>query len=338
MANETTNATPMPDAGSLRNRARIAQEKQGLSNRKASDATGIAYTTYCAWLNNTYTGDNSRIDEVMEKWLKSLEAKEKEREMTPIIPGFIMTATAQRIFAMLDGAKFGPDIAMIAGDAGVGKTVAINAYQRQNNNVWQVTARPAMRSPTAILTRIAKELGVRERGAGLDEAIIERLTDTGGLLIVDEAHHLSIQALEEMRSLHDLAEVGLAIVGNAPLNDKIDGLGRSKEHAQLFSRIGLRRYIQRPMERDMCAILAEWNIQDDDVKVAAKGIAQKPGALRSMSKVLRNATRMSRISGNASITIDDMKRAWGEHITGELPKFRKVAGTTAHHKNVGEDA
>jgi DNA transposition AAA+ family ATPase len=338
MANETTNATPMPDASSLRNRARIAMEQQGLSIRQTSEVVGIAYQTYAAWLNNSYTGNNARVDDAAEKWLKSLASKQKERELTPIIPGFIMTATANRIFAMLDGAKYGPDIAMIAGDAGVGKTAAVNAYQRQNNNVWLVTARPAMRSPTAILTRIAKELGVRERGAGLDEAIIERLTDTGGLLIVDEAHHLSIQALEELRTLHDLAEIGLAIVGNAPLNDKIDGLGRSKEHAQLFSRIGLRRYIQRPMERDMCAIIAEWNIQDDDVKVAAKGIAQKPGGLRSMSKVLRNATRMARISGNDNITIDDMKRAWGEHITGELPKFRRVAGASAHHKNAGEDA
>lgn len=326
MVKETTNAPAMPDANSLRNRARLAQEQQGLSNRQASDAMGIAYTTYSAWLNNSYAGNNDRIDEAVEKWLKSLDAKRQERELTPIIPGFIMTATASRIFAMLDGARFGPDMAMIAGDAGVGKTVALNAYQRRNNNVWMVTARPAMRSPTAILTRIAKELGLRERGNGLDEAIIERLTDTGGLLIVDEAHHLSIQALEEIRSLHDLAEIGVVIAGNAPLNDKIDGLGRSKEHAQLFSRIGLRRYIQRPLERDMCAIIAEWNIQDDDVKVSAKGIAQKPGGLRSMSKVLRNAMRMARIAGNDNITTDDMKRAWAEHMTGELPKFRRVGG------------
>lgn len=214
----------------------------------------------------------------MEKWLKSLDARKKERDMTPTVPGFIMTATATRIFAMLDGAKFGPDMAMIAGDAGVGKTVALKAYQRRNNNVWMVTARPAMKSPTAILTRIAKELGVRERGSGLDEAIIERMADTGGLLIVDEAHHLSIQALEEIRSLHDLAEIGVVIAGNAPLNNKIDGLGRSKEHAQLFSRIGLRRYIQCPMERDMCAILAEWNIQDDEVKNRAKALPRSRAA------------------------------------------------------------
>ncbi|MBL7239155.1 AAA family ATPase, partial [Komagataeibacter rhaeticus] len=175
------------DTDSLRNRARMAQEQHGLSNRQAADTMGVAYSTYSAWLNNSYAGNNTKIDDAVGKWLTSLEAQKKERDMTPTIPGFIMTATATRIFAMLDGAKFGPDMAMIAGDAGVGKTVALKAYQRRNNNAWMVTARPAMKSPTAILTRIAKELGVRERGSGLDEAIIERMADTGGLLIVDEA-------------------------------------------------------------------------------------------------------------------------------------------------------
>lgn len=327
MVKETTNATPVPaDTDSLRNRARMAQEQHGLSNRQAADTMGVAYSTYSAWLNNSYAGNNTKIDDAVGKWLTSLEAQKKERDMTPTIPGFIMTATATRIFAMLDGAKFGPDMAMIAGDAGVGKTVALKAYQRRNNNAWMVTARPAMKSPTAILTRIAKELGVRERGSGLDEAIIERMADTGGLLIVDEAHHLSIQALEEIRSLHDLAEIGVVIAGNAPLNNKIDGLGRSKEHAQLFSRIGLRRYIQHPMERDMCAILAEWNIQDDDVKNRAKGIAQKPGGLRSMTKVLRSAMRIARISGHNHITSDDLKHAWAEHMTGKMPIFSRVGG------------
>lgn len=45
-----------------------------------------------------------------------------------------------------------------------------------------------------------------------------------------------------------------------------------------------------------------------------------------MTKVLRSAMRIARISGNSHITGDDLKHAWAEHMTGKMPIFSRVGG------------
>lgn len=143
------------------------------------------------------------------------------------------------------------------------------------------------------------------------------------MLIIDEAQHLSVKAVEEIRSIHDQAKVGVVFMGNAPLNAKFDGLGRTADYAQLFSRIGLRRKINKPRQKDMCAILAGWEgVKDEEVQLCAKEIGRCAGGLRSMSKVLRNATKIARVNRRDQITKKDLEYAWGEHMTGEFPKIR----------------
>lgn len=63
-------------------------------------------------------------------------------------------------------------------------------------------------------------------------ATSSRLKGTQGLLIVDEAQHLSAGAIDQLRAVHDRAEVGLALLGNEEVWSRIDGGGR-KAQAQL---------------------------------------------------------------------------------------------------------
>lgn len=47
--------------------------------------------------------------------------------------------------------------------------------------------------------------------ARLEEELTGRLRDILGLLVVDEAQHLTTKALEGLRSLHDATGTGLAL-------------------------------------------------------------------------------------------------------------------------------
>ncbi|EIR0837406.1 AAA family ATPase, partial [Salmonella enterica] len=68
----------------------------------------------------------------------------------------------------------------------------------------------------------------------LSRAIRRKLTGTKGLVIVDEADHLAIDGLEQLRAIQDATGVGMVLIGNP------QGLSRASRHndlVRLFSRI-----------------------------------------------------------------------------------------------------
>ena len=77
-----------------------------------------------------------------------------------------------------------------------------------------------------------------------------RVNGVRGLLIVDEAQHLSLRALETLRALHDATGAGLALMGNAVVYARLTGGRRAAEFAQLFSRVGKRVRLTQVEEGD----------------------------------------------------------------------------------------
>lgn len=314
------------DHARLRDAVRDRKDREQISLSQMAAASSVSAPAISAFLSSNYAGDNEKLAGKLQAWLDAQETKERNRAERPVVPGFVMTETARAIMNMIETAQYDVDLAVISGNAGTGKTEAAEEYRRRTNNVFMITADPSLFSASAVLQEIAEELGCNEKGMRRMRSIVRRLKGTEAVLIVDEAQHLSVKAVEEIRSIHDKAKVGVVFIGNAPLNAKFDGFGRTADYAQLFSRIGLRRKINRPKQKDMCAILAAWaGVDDDEVKAYAKEIGRRDGGLRSMTKVLRNATKIARVNGRDLIIKKDLEHAWAEHMTGEFPKIR-VAG------------
>jgi DNA transposition AAA+ family ATPase len=190
---------------------------------------------------------------------------------------------------------------LITGAAGVGKTTAISSYRGRSNNVWVVTGEPSLSTPRMLLDEVADLLGVTEHRSTyrVSKAIVARLRGTRGLLIVDEAQHLNTATLDQLRTLHDLAGVGVALVGNERVSSRIEGGSRTPEFAQLFSRVGMRMSRAKPSKKDVEAVLDAWEVAEPAVRQLLATIARKPGALRSMVKVLRHATMQAAAAGEA---------------------------------------
>ena len=132
---------------------------------------------------------------------------------------------------------------MVYGDAGVGKTQAVRAYLRDNSLAIGITVSPSYASITGVNELIAEQLGVRERVARKIYAeIISKLKGSGRVLIIDEAQHLTVRALNHLRCISDESGVGIAFVGNEEVYTKMKGSGKA-DFAQLFSRIGMRREV-----------------------------------------------------------------------------------------------
>ena len=80
--------------------------------------------------------------------------------------------------------------------------------------------------------------------------IVQRLQGTKGLLILDEAQHLMLPALESLRSIHDATACGLVLMGNEAVYSRLSGR-HSAEFAQLYSRVGSVLKLENPLPRTL---------------------------------------------------------------------------------------
>jgi DNA transposition AAA+ family ATPase len=209
-------------------------------------------------------------------------------------PGFVKTRSSDAFGALLEHAQYTPDFSVIVGAPGVGKTETARAYQRAGHNVWLVTSQPTSGSANSLVADVAGALELTSNGglhtaALMSKVILRKLTGLQALLIVDEAQHLSSQALDQLRTFHDLAQCGIALLGNHSIFRRLEGGTRSADYAQLFSRVGMRLDRKKPHSDDIEALLDGWQIEDRAVRRVARAVARRPGALRAMTKVLRQA-------------------------------------------------
>jgi hypothetical protein len=261
-----------------------------LSLAAAAKASGIASSTLSAWLSGKYAGDNDRVAADVRRWLDSKRAGARARAVLPPALPFVLTRSAEMFQDVLAHAQYVVDLVVICGGAGVGKTTAARRYAVDNPNVWLLTAEPTISSPHAMLEYLAAVLNVQERAANKrSQAIVKRLLGSEGLLIIDEAQHLTTQALDQLRTIHDLAHIGLALVGNEEVYGRLDGGGRVAKFAQLTSRIGMKATRARPAAADIDALLDAYGVTGGAERKLLREVARLPGALRGMLKTLRLA-------------------------------------------------
>lgn len=106
-----------------------------------------------------------------------------------------------------------------------------------------ITIIPTYASLTGVNELLSEALGVRERtDRKITRDIIAKLKNSGRVIIVDEAQHLTTRAIEHLRSISDLSGVGICFVGNEQIYSKLLGT-RKSDYAQLFSRIGMRKMV-----------------------------------------------------------------------------------------------
>lgn len=296
----------------LAQRVQAAATELGINQSQLSKQMGLTPAVLNQWLALKYKGNNDKVNAAATRWLL---AQERGQEM-PVFepPKFIETPTATKIMDVLTDAQTNGELAVIYGGAGVGKTEAIKAYLEQSNNVWHVTMSPAASSAGNCLDEICCSLGIDAGGRAVkaQRALVKFLKDSHGILIPDEAQHLSTSALETLRSIFDMTGVGMVLVGNDSVYAKLTGGRRAAEFAQLYSRIGQRLKIVKPTRADVMAIVEAWHVDDKESKSLLAEIANKPGGLRGMIKTLRVASQMT----DGIPSVDDLRAAW-EHLAVE---------------------
>jgi DNA transposition AAA+ family ATPase len=296
-------------------------ERDGLSVRDAAPQMEMGYSTLNAYLADKYQGNVANLNDKATKWLETRRRGRTLRARRRA-PDYLETPTAQAFEDVFAHAQGTPDVAMVTGGAGVGKTLAAAEYQRRSNNVWIMTADSSMRSPTAILRELAEIVESNERrGPRILNSIVRRVDGTAGLIIVDEAQNLQTESIDLLRTIHDRGGIGIVFMGNEPLRSRIEGMGRQASHAQIFSRIGMRRKRDKPQVKDVMMILDGWGVAGKPLRDLCRYIAMQPGGLRAMNKTLAYAHTLAAAHERDTVGADDVNRAWSQLTTGVLPSF-----------------
>lgn len=297
----------------LKAAVRAIQGRDGLTQRKLAAAIGIAPSTLSEWLGGTYKGDEDAIRKLVSTWLESRQ--ETNARAVASASDFVETPTAEKICSALAYCKAAGDMVCVYGGPGIGKTRSIAHFrQMYPANVWVATMTPASSGLVSALEVIGEAVGLAECTGGarrMSNAIRKQVAGTHGIIIIDEAQHLSMAAIEELRSIHDATGVGLALVGNETSYARLTGGSRAASYAQIFSRIGMRLFVHRPERGDVRAIAAAMGVTDDGAIDFMARMAARPGALRGMLKALRLVLRQS---GPQGVTVDSLRAAC--HLLG----------------------
>lgn len=219
------------------------------------------------------------------------------------------TRTLEDITMAVSFAEAVGDISLIYGDAGLGKTVALKSYVASHSDSIYIELKDCDKSTKGICEKILSCIGKEQRGVDrvLVNTIIEYLNDNPKLIIIDEAQHLSIRALENLRAINDTTETGIVLCGNPTVYDRMHGRGQA-HFAQLYSRIGIRRHIIEPSMEDIVLIFEKYDL-DKESLLFLHQLALQRGGIRNCVKVLNIALQI-RESKEEPLSIDHLKSAY----------------------------
>jgi general secretion pathway protein A len=177
-------------------------------------------------------------------------------EITPD-PSFLFPTRRhnEALAALYYGVRRHKGFVVLTGEVGTGKTLILRCLLqslKQSDDVKYAYVFNGRLSPLEFLQYIAADLGLPAAGKNKSELLLQlanyvvsrgqkKLTT---VLVVDEAHHLSTDILEEIRLLTNLETADekllqILLVGQPELDDKLD----SVELRQLKQRIALRSHL-----------------------------------------------------------------------------------------------
>lgn len=292
------------------------KDETGFSWEEIGVKVGIPGGTISQFVSGKYQGNMERLAVAVFRFRQLLQSQAAINLEFPDCPPFFETSTTTRIHTMLSIAQRGRMV-VIVGPPGTSKTEAVKHYKESMANVWVATMKPSTAGMVPMLQRILKALG-RPGAKGTPDALADlveaAVRNTGGLLVIDEADHLQEKSLEELRSLHDETGIGIALVGNNKLNERLGSGGKSEAFARLASRARPRLELGRPPEGDALALADAWDVEDKDARSFLVTTARRPGGLRICTRVMETASMLAQIE-QGPVTLAHLKDAWADLAT-----------------------
>jgi hypothetical protein len=210
----------------------------------------------------------------------------------PLEEPFIMMKQAKSIFFVADECRTAQAMGLVYGHPGTGKSKTLQKYAQKVPDSVLIEVEPEI-TVRNFLWGLADAVGAEHANSKVDTTrnIVKRLKTRDAMILIDEAEHLSVAALEHIRRIWDFTRVPILLVGTEVLLRNL--MGTRGDMAQLYSRVGL-KWVTKPIEGDEGSLLCEaWGI---DPALGPVIVGMTGGNLRKSVMLIDRSIRLSQLS------------------------------------------
>lgn len=267
-------------------------DTRGFSSAFVANAIGVSKSSISMWLGNKYEGDNTKLTDKINNFIQ----REKERVTDDDIP-FVDISIVKYISEIGRLCHTTGKIGVCVGRAGIGKTVAIKEYIKNFMDAILIESDSGY-TAKSLLLEIHKRLGLSGKGTAYDlmcEAV-NKLNNSGRLLIVDEAENLPYRALEIARRIHDKTGIGVLLVGKYDLLENLHGA--NNQYDQLYSRVKYHKILEGLLIQDIRKIL---EIKGQNTDLADSFLVHCKGNTRRLEHLISHSISLAKINGKTEV-------------------------------------
>lgn len=278
---------------------KLLMNEKKYSFSTVAKATGISATSINLWLNDNYNGNNDKIADTINNFIQ----REKERNFKSFIP-YVETSIVKYIHEVARLCHTSGEIGVCYGESGLGKTVAVKEYAKQYSDAILIETDPGY-NPKSLLCEMHKRLGLSAKGTAysLMDEVIRKLSNSGRLLIVDEAENLPYKGLEVLRRIYDKTGVGMLLVGMPALVENLRG--SQNQYKQLYSRVGFSKSLDRLLPVDISNIL--YSIKENQ-RLSSSFLTYSNGNTRTLAKLILRAPSVAKYNNKECLDTEVIKQ------------------------------
>lgn len=183
----------------------------------------------------------SKLAKIINQIMRENQAKETE------VGGFVTTRLAEAIYAIIQYAIKRHKIAVFVVPAGSGKTVALEAAEIEIPGAILLTVTQRRGTVKSFLQLWARKLQISQAGRAEDiqDRVVEKLTGSNRLVLIDEAHKLTVPTLDTIREIWDSTQIPIVMAATPILQQMIThqrvGTQAVELMDQFYSRVGVFR-------------------------------------------------------------------------------------------------
>lgn len=271
----------------------ICQEEKKLTQNQLAALVGVSKTAISQLRKNNYPSDPQGIFDIIESYFKTKE----KAALTYKETGYVNTSISSEICNIIRVCQVKGGLAMVGGDAGIGKTKAARHFVREHGaDSVLIHVNPCMSAIRPLLEGVAEKVGAgtEKTNDKLWRSIVGRLSD-GMVLIFDESQHLTYKTIEVLRSFSDYFNdmdqtLGICFLGNTDAAGKIGG--KRAEFAQISNRTKFRKiYSTDAVKReDIAKLFPMLEAQHMEKEIDLLwNVAKTPQAIRGTVNLFSNA-------------------------------------------------
>jgi len=199
-------------------RLRDYLNETGRTQKAAASALGVSSAQISTYLQGRHTGDTQGLTRKIIQWLDTQARRARA-----------LSAVAKRIGTMVRTVESYSDeneakIGILVGDAGHGKSLCLRQYAAANPNTVYVMLDETM-SSLGVFSELSKALRIDSHGIlkTLAARLTESLAGRSLTVIIDEASHLSVRVLNQLRQVITVrCRCPLILAGNQHLKTTME--------------------------------------------------------------------------------------------------------------------